>query len=88
MNKAQPTSKVYFTKVISQEKLCEIYDKLEIKLDGKVVVKIHSGEHDKTHTIQPTFMKPLVDKVKGTLVECNRRRWVEKIPFGRSLEID
>ena len=71
MNKAQPTSKVYFTKVISQEKLCEIYDKLEIKLDGKVAVKIHSGEHDKTHTIQPTFMKPLVDKVKGTLVECN-----------------
>ena len=69
MNKAQPTSKVYFTKVISQEKLCEIYDKLEIKLDGKVAVKIHSGEHDKTHTIQPTFMKPLADKVKGTLVE-------------------
>ena len=55
MNKAQPTSKVYFTKVISQEKLCEIYDKLEIKLDGKVSVKIHSGEHDKTHTIQPTL---------------------------------
>ena len=47
MNKAQPTSKVYFTKVISQEKLCEIYDKLEIKLDRKVAVKIHSGAHIK-----------------------------------------
>lgn len=55
MNKAQPTSKVYFTKVISQEKLCEIYDKLEIKLDGKVAVKIHSGEHDK-NTYDPTYL--------------------------------
>ena len=69
MNKS--TSKVYFTKVITPDKLCEIYDKLEIKLEGKVAVKIHSGEHDKTHTIQPSFMKPLVDKVKGTLIECN-----------------
>ena len=36
MNKAQPTSKVYFTKAISQEKLCEIYNKLEIKYTRSV----------------------------------------------------
>ena len=34
-------------------------------------MKIHSGEHDKGYIIQPEFMKPLVDYVKGTIVECN-----------------
>ena len=60
-----PLPKVYFTKTITPDKLIELYDKLEIKLDGKIAIKIHSGEHDKPYPIQPSFMKPLVDKLKG-----------------------
>lgn len=63
--------KVYFTKKINPERLIEIFDKLEMKLEGKIGVKIHSGEHDKPYPIQPNFMKPLVQKINGTLVECN-----------------
>lgn len=66
-----PLPKVYFTKTITPDKLIELYDKLEIKLDGKIAIKIHAGEHDKPYPIQPSFMKPLVDKLKRTLVECN-----------------
>ena len=37
-------SKVYFTKVITPEKLIEMYNKLDIKLTGNIGIKIHSGE--------------------------------------------
>ena len=64
-------AKVYFTSKITKEKLIKVYDILGRKLQGKVAVKIHSGEHDKGYILQPEFMKPLVDHVNGTLVECN-----------------
>lgn len=71
MKSTSNTSKVYFTPNITKENLVEIYKKLGRELQGKVAVKIHSGEHDKGYIIQPEFMKPLVDYVKGTIVECN-----------------
>ena len=37
-------SKVYFTRAISPEKVCEAYHKLGIDLPGRVAVKLHSGE--------------------------------------------
>ena len=36
--------KVYFTKAITPEKLIEMYNKLDIKLQGNIAVKVHSGE--------------------------------------------
>ena len=38
--------KVYFTKVITPEKLIEMYNKLDIKLQGNIAVKVHSGEKE------------------------------------------
>ena len=38
--------KVYFTKIISPEKLIELYEKLNIKLEGNIAVKVHSGEKE------------------------------------------
>ena len=64
-------SKVYFTKQITPERLVSMYEAVKCPLAGRVAVKIHSGEPGGHHFIQPSFMKPLVDCVKGTIVECN-----------------
>ena len=37
-------SKVYFTKEITPESIVRIYEALGKKLEGKVAVKLHSGE--------------------------------------------
>ena len=63
--------KVYFTKVVSPEKLVEIYKKLDIKLEGNIAVKVHSGEKGNKNFIKPEFMKPIVDYLDGTIVETN-----------------
>ena len=63
--------KVYFTKTITPEKLVEMYDILKKPLKGKVGVKIHSGEQGNKNYLRPEFLKPIVEHVKGTIVECN-----------------
>ena len=64
-------SKVYFTKEITPESLVKIYEKLGLKLEGNVAVKLHSGEKGNQNYLRPEFVKPLVDHVNGTVVECN-----------------
>ena len=63
--------KVYFTKVISPEKLIEVYEKLNIKLEGNIAVKVHSGEKGNKNFIKPEFMKSIVDYLDATIVETN-----------------
>ena len=63
--------KVYFTKVISPEKLIEVYEKLNIKLEGNIAVKVHSGEKGNKNFIKPEFIKPIVDYLNATIVETN-----------------
>lgn len=62
---------VYFTKDISSESLVKIYDALGKDLPGKVGVKMSTGEAGNTYYLHPDFIKPLVDKVNGTIIECN-----------------
>ena len=64
-------SKVYFTKEISPENVVKIFEVLGKDLPGKVAVKVHSGEAGNQNYLRPEFMKPIVEKVKGTIVECN-----------------
>lgn len=64
-------SKVYFTKEITPEAVVKLYDMLGIELPGKVAVKVHSGEKGNQNFLHPDFWKPMVDKVGGTIVECN-----------------
>ena len=45
--------------------------KLGIKLPGKVAVKLHSGEQGSQNYLRPEFVKPIIDRVNGTVVECN-----------------
>ena len=64
-------SKVYFSKVITPEKVLEMYNLLGVQLPGKVAVKLHSGEKGNQNFLGPEFWKPVIDHVKGTVVECN-----------------
>lgn len=64
-------AKVYFTKDISSEGLLKIYDALKVELKGKVAVKISTGEPGGHNFLNPKMIKPLVDKLNGTIVECN-----------------
>ena len=64
-------AKVYFSKVISPEKVLELYKLAGKELGGRVAVKVHSGEKGNQNFLTPDFWKPVVDYVKGTVVECN-----------------
>ena len=64
-------SKVYFSKEITPEKVVEIFKKLNVELDGKVAVKLHSGEKGNQNYLRPEFVRPIIEKVNGTVVECN-----------------
>lgn len=64
-------STVYFTSSITPEAVLTMYDKLGVDLSGKVAVKVHSGEVGNQNFIRPAFWGPMIDKVKGTIVECN-----------------
>ena len=64
-------SKVYFTKHITAEAVVEIFKKLNVELKGKVAVKLHSGEKGNQNYIKPEFVRPIIEFVGGTVVECN-----------------
>ncbi len=64
-------SKVYFTKEITPESVIKMYEKLGVKLKGKVAVKLHSGEEGNQNYIKPEFVKNIIEYVGGTVVECN-----------------
>ncbi len=65
------SSQVFFTKDISPAGLMAIYNKLGREAEGRVAVKLSTGEAGNTHYLSPDLIKELVQKVKGTIVECN-----------------
>lgn len=65
------TSKVYMTRSITPEGLVKIYEALNRPAEGRVAVKISTGEPGGHNFLQPALIKNLVQKVKGTIVECN-----------------
>ena len=64
-------SKVYFTKEITSESLIKIYEALNVNLKGKVAVKISTGDPGGHNFLNPNLIKKLVNKLDGTIVECN-----------------
>ena len=66
---ARPT--VFVTRNITPEALVKIYHALGRKAEGRVAVKISTGESEKTGYLRPNFIKPLLDETHGTIVECN-----------------
>ncbi len=68
---AATPAKVYFTREISSDALLRIYDALGRKAEGKVAVKLSTGEPGNNNYLNPDLIAPLVQKVGGTIVECN-----------------
>ena len=64
-------AKVYFCKEITPENVVKMYEILGKELPGKVAVKLHSGEKGNRNYLKPEFVKFIVERVNGTVVECN-----------------
>ena len=62
---------VYFTPVLTPENVTKLFKLLNKELPGKVAIKVHSGEKGNQNFLRPEFMKPTIDAVGGTIVECN-----------------
>ena len=63
--------KVYFSKKISPEQVVQMFKILKKDLPGKVAIKVHSGEAGNTNFLKPEMLKPIVEYLNGTIVECN-----------------
>ena len=62
---------VYFSKTISGEKILELIKLLNKPLKEPIAIKLHSGERGNQNYLKPEFFKPVIDAIKGTVVECN-----------------
>ena len=62
---------VYFSSIITPEKVLELVQLANRPLPGKVAVKVHSGEKGNQNFLRPDFWKPVIDFFGGTVVECN-----------------
>ena len=69
--KADGEAVVYLTRDISPEALVKIYEALGVKAEGRVAVKISTGEGSNPNYLKPELIRLLVDTVHGTIVECN-----------------
>ena len=64
-------AKVYFTRDLTPEGVVKMYKALGQELGGNIAIKIHSGEKGNQNYLKPEFVKPIIDYVGGTVVECN-----------------
>jgi hypothetical protein len=62
---------VYFTSDISAEGMLKIYKQLGWEPNGKVAVKLSTGEPPASYYLDPSLIKDVVGSVNGTIVECN-----------------
>lgn len=68
---ADEVSTVYFTSDITPEGLMKAYEQLQWTPEGKVAVKLSTGEPPASNYLDPELIKDLVQSVEGTIVECN-----------------
>lgn len=65
------TATVYFIRDITPENIVKIYEVLGRKADGKVAVKLSTGEAGNDYHLDPNLIAPLVQQLNGTIVENN-----------------
>ncbi len=64
-------AKVYFIRDITPENIIKAYEATGKKLEGRVAVKMHSGERGNKNYLRADFVKDVINYVHGTVVECN-----------------
>ena len=65
-------STVYFIRDITPENLVKIYEALGRKAEGNnVAVKLSTGESNKSNHLDTALIKPLVQGLNATIIECN-----------------
>ena len=62
---------IYFSSKISGEEIVKIFKKLSVNLQGKVGLKVHSGEPNGPYFLRPNFLQPIYERTQGTFLECN-----------------
>lgn len=64
-------SVVYMTQEISPAALVRVYEALQKPAEGRVAVKISTGEAGGHNYLKPQLIQQLVNLTNGTIVECN-----------------
>ena len=62
---------VYMTREISPEAIVKLYKALGREANGKVAIKISTGEPGGHNFLQPALISDFVKLTNGTIVECN-----------------
>lgn len=78
---------VYFTKKIEPESLIKLYQKLNVDLEPKIAIKVHTGEEGNQNYIKPDFYKDLVNYLDGVVVECNTAYGGERNETSKHLKL-
>ena len=68
---AQGTPVVYMTQEITPEGLMAVYQALQWEPQGRVAVKLSTGEPPASNYLHPELIAGLVQSLDGTIVECN-----------------
>ena len=68
---AQGTPVVYMTQEITPEGLMAVYQALQWEPQGRVAVKLSTGEPPASNYLRPELIAGLVQSLNGTIVECN-----------------
>ena len=72
MSSSQLRPKVFYSKIISPEKLAEIANLLNDDFhQGKIGIKINIGNKKEKNDINPEFYRPLVNYFQGTVIDSN-----------------
>ena len=68
-----PESIVYFTRNLSSEGLEKLYNKVKENIDGKIAIKLHTGEPNGPNIIPHPWVENLIKKElpTATIVETN-----------------
>ena len=69
INIDQPS--VFFTREISPDSVVKMFQHLNYPLEGKVGLKVHTGEKGGQYFLRPEFLQKIYDYTKGTFIECN-----------------
>lgn len=62
---------VYYVKDINAVNMLRSFQALNVNLEGKVGVKVHSGEMGNQNFLGPSLMKDVIEYVAGTIIETN-----------------